>query len=523
MAIPLWKPIAIPILLIGLTGCSTILEQSVVKSPETPAQIAPVNKQIQTQTQTEVCLAKAPSEKTTKAVTEVPYAYDKMTEAVVIQLDEEPRLHSPINTTVGPYPQTYTLFFREPMDRASVERSIETNTAKKDQTNAPVVHPSFTYQWTSDRQLHLKVEVPAKSIPRTSDYGMSQYLITPQGALTKNNKPLAETPQFTALIEQPEDLWMISSDGQQEKHVGALTQPYFIDTAAVNLDPRYFMLKRYTQYCECDANYPYLYALYDLQNRQTIYYPMELMTRYWGDGEFIADTRGFFYAKPDSSVTVPASPTAVPIKINGFVHGGNFSKNRTHLFLAVGTKEQTKDYDLIVYELATGKQKRYPAALKGEVAFSEVTTAEIGVSFYDNGQTVTTRMLVPNKNEEIRYQYDWQTRQISQWKPPIPSDVWSGYTASDDGKYQLYANGGLYQGSRLISGDNPYEIWLGNTHQLVSSVQSYSTTKAFPQEGLYLFDADTAKIKRISTATNRVIGSSPDGKWIYVEGKPGGE
>ena len=212
------------------------------------------------------------------------------------------------------------------------------------------------------------------------------------------------------------------------------------------------------------------------------------MTHYWGDGEFIADTRGFFYAKPASGVPVPESQTAKSIQIAGFVHGGNFSKNRTHLFLAVGTKEQTKDYDLIVYDLATGEQKRFPSALKGEVAFSQVTTAEEGVSFYDNGKTVTTMMMEPDEYEELRYQYDWQTEQVSQWKPPVPLNVWSGYTTSDDGMYQLYANGGLYEGNRLVSDDTNYDqMWLNNTHQLVRSVHPYTTTKEFPQAGLYLF------------------------------------
>lgn len=517
MPINLWKQIVILILLVSLNGCSTTPAQETVKSLQNPSQ--PVNS-VEKEVQVE-CLAVSPSDKSPKPVTDVPYAYDKMTEPVVIQLDEEPRLHSPINTIVGADPQAYTLFFREPMNRSSVEKSIQANAVEKDQPSDLTVQPTFTYRWTSDRQLHLLVEIPEKSIPKSKN-GMPYYHLNLAGATTQANKPLTEeTPQFRALIQKPQDLWMISSDGREQKQVSSLTQPYFFNTNAIHLDPDYLMLTRFTQYCECDADYRYLYALFDLKTKQPIIYPVELTTHYLGSGDFIADTRGFFYAKPEANVKVPDSPTAKPIKVDGFVHGGNFSKNRTHLFLAVGTKTQTKDYDLIVYELATDKQKRYPAVLKGEVPLSELSGAEIGVSFYDNGKTVTTMMRVPNKYEEQRFQYDWQTAQISQWKPPIPLDTWSGYRISADGLYQLYANGGLYKGSQLISGDTQYDqIWLGNTHQLLRSIYPYATTKDFPQAGLYLYDADTKTTKQISTVTNRVIGSSPDGKWIYLEGKP---
>jgi len=76
-----------------------------------------------------------------------------MKEDVRIQLDAEPQLHSPLRTAVGTAPQAYTFFFREPMDRLSVEAAI-----RQHAKDAPAVHfvePALSFHWVHDRQLRV--------------------------------------------------------------------------------------------------------------------------------------------------------------------------------------------------------------------------------------------------------------------------------------------------------------------------------------------------------------------------------
>lgn len=449
------------------------------------------------------------------AAKEISFPYETLKEDVLIQLDEEPRLHSPINTVVASSPQAYTLFFRQPMNTGSVEKSIKANAEGKEQNRQTPTNPSFTFEWASDRQLHLKVNVPPVSEP---DYGQRRYFIDVTGAKTKAGKALLEPPHFLAVVYTPSQLWQISADGKQLEQLTTFEQPYFFHTEE-NLDKRYLMLTRFTQYCACDATYSKLYALYDLEQRKLIPYPIELTTNYWGEGEFIVDTRGFFYSKPEPGVAVPESQTAKPIKIGGFVHGASFSKDRTRLLLAAGSKEQKGDYDLIIYDLATNQQKRYPKALQGEVPYNELTGQEAGVRFYDTGKYVTFAMNRPDKYEELRYQYNWQSEKITKWMPPIPIHTWSGYFTSDDGVYQIYANGGLYKGEQLISDDLNYgdNMWLGSTHKLVFTISPERVSNQFKKEGLYLYDLDTQEVKRIADTTGRLLGTSVNGKWIYLE------
>ncbi|MGC5327210.1 hypothetical protein [Brevibacillus sp. SYSU BS000544] len=443
---------------------------------------------------------------------EIPYAYENMKEDVLIQLDEEPRLHSPIRTVVATTPQKYTLFFRQAMDPASVESAIKANTDMKEDHQASEKRPSFTFTWTSDRQLHLIVEVPELQQP---EYG-HQYDINVKGAKTKKGQILQEPPTFLATLYTQPQLWRISSDGKRAEQVTNEEEPYHWNQVGLGND-RYALLYRYTKYCECDAIYPKLHAVYDFETDQLTKYPVELMTHYLGEGEFFADTRGFFYHKPAKGVTMPASDTVTKIKMDGFVHGANFSKKRTHLFLAVGTKEQQKDYDLVIIELATQKQTRIPQALKGEVPHSEVSDAEIGSSFYDDGENVYFAMRNHEEYKENRYQYSWKTNQVTAWNPPVEPEQWSGFISSEDRVYQIYWNGGLYKGTERIL-EMPFsEHWLGSTHKLVMSIPPDNLERApIKKAGLHLYDVDTGESRQILQTAHPVLGTSKDGKWIYL-------
>lgn len=444
---------------------------------------------------------------------EIPYAYENMKDHVLIQLDEEPKLHSPIRTVVATTPQKYTLFFRQPMNRTSVEKAIQANANMKEGHQGTTKKPTFHFSWTSDRQLHLIVEVPDLKEP---EYG-HQYTINVKDAKTKNDQVLTEPPTFLATLSTPPQLWRMSVDGSRAEQMTNGQEPYFWQTIG-QLNDRYMLLFRYTQYCECDANYPKLYAIHDLQTGQLTKYPVELMTHYWGEGEFYADTRGFFYHKPAKGVTMPASETVKEIKIDGFVHGANFNKNRTHLFLAVGTKEQKKDYDLVILELATNKQARITNGLVGGVPHSELSGAESGVVFYDDGNAVYFSMREADDFTEIRYQYNWKTNKITAWNPPVEPEAWSGFVSSEDGVYQLYWNGGLYNGTKQILPTPFSEHWIGDTHRIVMSIPPETAELApIKKAGLHVYDVDTGEAKQLLQKPARVLGTSKDGQWIYLE------
>lgn len=84
--------------------------------------------------------------------------------------------------------------------------------------------------------------------------------------------------------------------------------------------------------------------------------------------------------------------------------------------------------------------------------------------------------------------------------------------------YAQWSSDRQHRGNQLVTDQIADEIWLGSTHQLVISGPKESF-KEFLQPGLYLYDADTKKSKLIYPTTNRVLGTSPDGNWIYLSGR----
>ncbi|MGZ0049875.1 hypothetical protein [Brevibacillus gelatini] len=62
---------------------------------------------------------------------ERPFDYASMKEDVVIQLNEDPRLQSPLRTVVGPAPQAYTLFFARRWTAAAWKRQSASTRRRK--------------------------------------------------------------------------------------------------------------------------------------------------------------------------------------------------------------------------------------------------------------------------------------------------------------------------------------------------------------------------------------------------------
>ncbi|QUO43056.1 hypothetical protein KDJ56_08950 [Brevibacillus composti] len=445
---------------------------------------------------------------------EVPYDYGAMKDDVVIRLDEEPRLESPIRTAVGVGAQTYTLFFREAMDRSSVEKALKEQA--DDETSLYwYVEPQLEFRWFHDRQLQVRATPPGKA---KSEEGVMEYRLNVKGARTLSGKVLAEPPEFLAVVLPPSQIWRVSLDGKQREQLTRFSVENWGD---IFLDPdqRYVLLKRFTEYCECDARHPRLYAIYDTEQESITHYPVELMTTYRGEGRFYADRRGFFFSEPEEGVTVPDREKAVRVEVNGFVHGADFSRDRSKLIMAVGAEEQKENYDLVIHDLESGEQKRIAGGVKGYVITSDLDNVVLPVSFQDNGQQVTIRMRKgADSMEELNHRYDWKTGALTPWTAPVPSDAWSGYIESDDGLYQMYWNGGIYKGSTRVTDLSGHGVWLPGSHTYV-----YPEYRGNGQGGsvidIVAFDADQNKSEILITDLPvglSLMGGSKDGKWLYL-------
>ncbi|MED4581821.1 hypothetical protein P9578_03400 [Brevibacillus choshinensis] len=446
---------------------------------------------------------------------EIPYNYDEMKEDVRIQLDEEPQLHSPMRTTVGTTPQAYTFFFREPMDRSSVEAAIRLHAKEK-----PAVHyvePVFSFHWVNDRQLHVLATLT--NLPDVDRAG-PEYVLDAAGSKTLKGKEIGEELAFYALVLVPSQIWQISLDGAQKEKLTAFTAPYFVSNVLDN-EHRFLLTYRYRQYCECDARYIPLYAVYDLNKKELIRYPIELTVNYRGKGAFVADRRGFFYAKPEKGVQVPESEWTVPVDVKGFVHGASFSHDRRYVLMAVGAAEQQKNLDLVITDLETGSERRMPGVVKGTIPTSESDGVILPVTFDDDGRYATFMMREnADSLNEIRQRYDWKAEKVISWNPPVAQDSWSGYYQSDDGKYQMYFNGGLYQGTNPIREFERWGIWIPGTHLLGYAKWEEGKEGKPSTESLIIFDADQRQERVILDGLHHgfgVFGASQDGKWLFVQ------
>lgn len=446
---------------------------------------------------------------------EIPYNYDAMKEDMRIQLDEEPQLHSTMRTTVGTAPQAYTFFFREPMDRSSVEAAIRLHA--KDTSQVHYVEPDFSFHWVNDRQMHLLATLP--NLPEVDRAG-PEYVLNAAGAKTLRGREIGEDLEFRAVAMVPSQIWKISLDGARKEKLSAFTAPYLVSNVLDN-EHRFLLAYRYRQFCECDARHIPLYAVYDLDKKELTRYLDELTVNYRGNGAFVADRRGFFYALPEKGVQVPESEWTVSVNVKGFVHGASFSHNRRFVLMAVGAAEQQKNLDLVIVNLETGKGQRLPGAVKGTIPTSEADGAILPVTFDDDGRYATFMMREnADSLDEIRQRYDWKTEKVTSWNPPVANDSWSGYYQSDDGKYQMYFNGGLYQGAKKIGEFERWGIWVPGTHLLAYAKWEEGKEGKPSTQSLRIFDADQRQERVILEGLPNgfgVFGASQDGKWLLVQ------
>ncbi|MEJ8544447.1 hypothetical protein [Brevibacillus borstelensis] len=447
---------------------------------------------------------------------EIPFDYASMKADVLIRLDEEPVLQSPVRTTVGTGPQTFTLFFREAMDRSSVEEAVTSRIKERGSSEEWFIEPGLEFRWVHDKQLHLRATPKTDIQPRD---GIQEYVLDVKGARTASGHVLAEPPGFSAVVLAPNQLWKVSLDGKVRERISGYPGLYGSDSF-LDPDRRYLLLWRYTEYCECDARIPFLYGIYDRQTNEVTRYPVELLTSYRGEGTFVADRRGFFYAAPQKGEKVPDSESIVPVKIGEFVHGADFSHDRKKLIMAVGPKDQEQNLDLLLLDLESGEKQRLTGALKGFVPIDEMHGEVMPISFQDDGRQFTFAMRKSRGSfDELRYRFDWKTEKVSAWNPPVPKGVWAGYTQTDDGMYQMYWNAGLFKGQEYLMDSQGEGIWLPNSHRYLFTKHKENREGQSIAVDIVVFDADERKtdtlIQDLPTGL-RFIGASADGQWLYL-------
>jgi hypothetical protein len=309
----------------------------------------------------------------------------------------------------------------------------------------------------------------------------------------------------------------MSLDGKVRERLTSFEHPYGI--SLLDESGRYLLLSLYTNYCQCDVPYEKLYSVYDLETKTLTPYPSKLSTNYMGPGTFIADWRGFFYAPPTGRTDLPTDVIVVNLDEKDYVHGANFSKDRAHLIMAVGAKEQEQDLDLLIANLKTGESQRFAKVLRGAVPHSQVVASRVPISFYDDGERVYVTMDLESEHEK-RYAYTWKTNQVTAWESPVPVDTPGHFSSSSDAMYQLYPNGGLYKGNVLISENITDGIWVSGTHLIALQEENPSA----PEDSRYdkkivIFDADKQVAHAIATNlffATELVGSSRDGKWLYL-------
>jgi len=447
---------------------------------------------------------------------EIPFNYAAMKEDVKIQLDADPRLQSPLRTAVGPAPQAYTFFFRESMDRSSVEEAIRHHA--QDAGNGRYIQPDLSFHWGDDRQLHVLAKLPSQ-LEAYKDW--PEYVLNAWGAKTAKGAAISVDSAFHAVVISPNQLWRMSLDGRKVEKLTDFTEPYMV-ASVMDAEHSYLLLNRYWKLGENDDFNVHLYTVYDRGKNSFTSYPVELTVNYRGKGAFIADRRGFFYALPEKGTEVPASKFSVPVKVDGFVHGASFSKDRKWLLMAVGDAQQKKDLDLVILDLESGKKQIIPGALKGTIPKGEGDGSILPIRFEDNGRYATFYMLQSEESRvEIRQRYDWKSGKVVIWNPPVPKDSWSGHIQSDDGKYHMYWSSGLHQGSTFIwapDGRDMPGLWLPDTHQYVYAKLEGGTQGTPSSQSIHLFDADRKQDSELFSglpAELKLIGA--DGRWIYVE------
>lgn len=430
--------------------------------------------------------------------------------SVTIMLEPKGFLKAPVMTIVANSPQTYAIVFREDMNRKSVEAALSKLATIE---GTLPLKPELRFEWQNDSEIHLTVSTQSAD---DQTYPLRGYTLDVNGALTNTGKVLKDAPTFRTLVQKPSQLWRINTtDGRTEK-LSQLSEPFNFQLLQ---DPNYLLAMQFLDYCECDATLPKLYSVYNVERDEMTTYPVPLMSTYKGHGDFIVDTRGFFYEQPVKGVQVPSSYSAVGVHIDGYVHGAALSHDRKHVLLAVGKETQDKDLDFVIYNLETKKAKSMSKKLIGLVPESEVSSAKLPVQFKDDGAFVYTFM----RNEKIQgmteYRYSWSNEQFETWKPPFAEYAWSGFMATDDDSYRFYYNGGLYRGNEHMDLPNRVypNLWLHGTHSFVYSKANDGSPNPALTLDLYNVDDNKSRtIVKLPPGNHSIIGGSADGRWVYI-------
>jgi hypothetical protein len=444
-----------------------------------------------------------------------PPAQEKVTEAlpVQIQLTSDSRLQAPIQTLVSPSRQEYLIQFGQKMNTASVEETLKKQRLVPE-TDATKFDVLLSYRWDGDRKLYVTAEPQFKV---KSDYPVYRFKLDVSGAMTASGTALEKPPVFEGVVDQPAQLWRISTDGQKKEQLSSFADPFWLQP--LSGDRSMLLAMRTTGYCECDATFPKHYSLYNIDSKQLTHYPVTLHTTYQGPGNFVADTRGFFYEA--TTTTVPSSNTIYQIKVDGYVHGASISKDRKHVLMAVSKNpEEIKDLDFILYRLGDGTMTRMSKVLTGQVPQSQVSDAMLPVSFTDNGKEVRAMLVTSGNMEWAGNVYSWEK---GTWSRTAQRPESYG---SDDGVYEVDSSEQLYQNGKPVQGVKAPQgfmsQWLPSTHSYTYigfNYQDANAKKTPPLGTLYLYDADKRKAAKLLSGlsnTAQVLSASSDGKWIYL-------
>lgn len=446
---------------------------------------------------------------------------------VLFRLNSDPRLmNNSLMVSIPKRDETITIFFKKPMDRSSVEKAI-----KKIDERSYRFYPKLLLHWSNDQELHVKALI---SQAETKLNGSDQLSIDLKDARTQSGGALkisgsSVRNSFVGTIAEPLNLWKVALDQPtNRKQLTSFDIPYN-EISLLDTEARYFLLARDTKYgCRCDTGPTNHYSVYDTSLDKYTYYPYgtEIMENYRGSGSFVADRRGFFYEIPDESeVQIPMSKTAMMFKLPEFVHGAAFSKDKKTIILVTGsekTDENTK-FNFRLIDVATSKETLLlKQEIIGGIQQSYSTDERYPIKLFDDSQEVYFEMQNPKGemsngelNDMVRYRFNWQSKKLAKWDSPGPKNVWLSLKASDDGRFKVYANGGLYDGNKLLvsSESKPsldYGVWIPQTHD-------YAMIEYEDNQGsLVILHAGTLQETIYENIKGSPVGTSKDGKWIYV-------
>ncbi|MBD0379835.1 stalk domain-containing protein [Paenibacillus sedimenti] len=443
---------------------------------------------------------------------------EKSKPTVLIQLENEQRLQAPIRTVVSTSPQTYRITFPEAMEHDSVTKTLIGQSTLQ-QENAPEL--SMQFNWTNDKELTVEVTAITKN---EAPYRIGEYQLDVNNARTLSGRELNQQPVFHAIIQSPYQLWRYSADGKNRELLAAADELYSF--SKLDKEDRYFLGIRPVEYCECDAELGKLYAILDAEEKKLLRYPVDLQTTYRGIGDFVVDRRGFFYSKPSSGLEIPHSDTAQAVHVDGYVHGASLSKDRKQIFMAIGEEDQEDNISIMIYNLDRNTSKVLAEKQYGSPPVDQGFGSRMPVQFVDDGEFVYFVLNDKDPYRELRYAYSWEENRIEAWRPPVDETSWSGFLATDDNAFRYYYNAGLYQGDKPSAGVDVISsagAWLSGTHQMAYIEYDYSNMDNRQYTNtINLVDADTLKQTTIHQglyADSQLMGSSRDGKWLYVNAR----